>query len=446
MQDTFGAAFGRLIKRKRAEMRMTQAQLACALYPNLPPEEAEKRKGDISKLENGKVPNPITQTIKRLSDALGITEDDLEALHRRVQLSPSEQLSNLTALDRDQLELLSSRFEIENPHALSDRDLRDMLTKCAEDFRALRKEINDLKGLSKRLDNLHGAAMAALDNFEIEEAEELLSNAREIVTEQLREPLEINAQLMEAQAAAALLRGKVRHAYDLLCAAADSFAIIDRSAQQHLRIYKYSKMLFDRASRYGGAGFRCALQIVEPVVTDELRTSTPKAWADAKNWLGLAHNERSQTCTGAKSSFHSEMSHSAYRAALKVYTRDDHPVDWAMTQNNLAVALKNQATRTEGEDSTRLLAQAVNAYRAALEVRTRDDHPVDWAMTQFNLALAELSLADQDATEDPTPHLNAALDHVVAALTVYDPEHMSFNHAKATRLRDLIQSALDALN
>ena len=52
MFDTFGAAFGRLVKRKRAEKRMTQGQLAVALYPNLEPHEAEARKGDISKLEN----------------------------------------------------------------------------------------------------------------------------------------------------------------------------------------------------------------------------------------------------------------------------------------------------------------------------------------------------------------------------------------------------------
>ena len=45
-------------------MRMTQGQLASALYPNLTPEDAEKRKGDISKLETGKVPNPTTVTIQ----------------------------------------------------------------------------------------------------------------------------------------------------------------------------------------------------------------------------------------------------------------------------------------------------------------------------------------------------------------------------------------------
>ena len=67
MSDTFGAAFGRLIKRKRAEMRMTQAQLACALYPNLPPEEAEKRKGvmiQTGKRQGPKPDNPNDQTAR----------------------------------------------------------------------------------------------------------------------------------------------------------------------------------------------------------------------------------------------------------------------------------------------------------------------------------------------------------------------------------------------
>ncbi len=132
----------------------------------------------------------------------------------------------------------------------------------------------------------------------------------------------------------------------------------------------------------------------------------------------------------------------AYRAALTVRTRGEHPVDWAMTQNNLGAALQQQGSRSAGPEGAALLAEAVTAYRAALSVRTRGEHPVDWAMTQENIGIAELALADHEATADPAPHLRAALGHVEAALTVFDPEHMPYDHGTATALRDHLRARL----
>ena len=48
--------------------------------------------------------------------------------------------------------------------------------------------------------------------------------------------------------------------------------------------------------------------------------------------------------------------------------------------------------------------------------------------------------------DDPRRLLTEALSHVEAALTVYDAEHMSYNHAQNTRLRDRLRSKLDALS
>ena len=42
--------------------------------------------------------------------------------------------------------------------------------------------------------------------------------------------------------------------------------------------------------------------------------------------------------------------------------------------------------------------------------------------------------------------LLAALEAVDGALEVFDPEHMSYNHTKATELRDQIRAALDDLD
>ena len=135
----------------------------------------------------------------------------------------------------------------------------------------------------------------------------------------------------------------------------------------------------------------------------------------------------------------------AYRAALEVRTRADHPLDWATTQNNLANALSNQGSRTEGAKGAALLAEAVTTYSAALEVRTRTDHPLDWATTQENIAIAQLAIAGHDSCTDPQAALLAARAAVDKALTIYDPDHMSYDHGTAIHLRDGIQSRLDAL-
>lgn len=221
MTDTFGAAFGRLVKRKRAEKKMTQAQLACALYPNLDPDEAEKRKGDISKLENGKVPNPTTVTVQKLATALEISDDDLDALQRRAQMSPSEELDNVSILDRDQMELLASRFEIETPHTLSDAAIRDLLTKKAEEYRALKAEVDVIDDSLKRLSNLKAAAQEAVARVDLEEVEKLLALVQ--ATE-----LEEAAKTAELRANNALLRGKVEQAFHLLRSTADGFQGLSR--------------------------------------------------------------------------------------------------------------------------------------------------------------------------------------------------------------------------
>jgi hypothetical protein len=116
-----------------------------------------------------------------------------------------------------------------------------------------------------------------------------------------------------------------------------------------------------------------------------------------------------------------------------------------MTTQNLAIALRNQGSRTGGAAGAALLGQAGEAYRAALEVTTRADHPVDWALTQENMALLEQARAAHDTCTNPAPHLRAALDHVTAALAVFDPDHMPYNHGTAARLRDRLLAQLAAL-
>ena len=93
-----------------------------------------------------------------------------------------------------------------------------------------------------------------------------------------------------------------------------------------------------------------------------------------------------------------------------------------------------------------MLGEAVESYRVARRVNTKSDIPVEWAKNMENTAILEQARADHDTCTDPRPHLEAGLAHVTAALTVYDPEHMPYNHDKATTLRDRLVARLDALS
>ena len=369
---------------ERRAGRFTQGQLAAEVWPG--DSEAEtKRKGDISKIERGKVANPHPTTVKRISDALGISAAEIEELRRLAQLPMGERLQQVPTLSRDDLELLAGRFGISDPYDRTDADLRGQLMEKAKDWRALRAEVEAIDDGLKRLSNLKAAARGAVEAGDLEEVETILSRVQEV-------ELEEAARTAELRADNALLRGRVDQAYRLLSAAADSFAGVD--AVEPARRYRLgAKRLWEHGLRYGGGA--------------------------------LAESARMS------------------RTGLTKVAEEKNPVEWAALQNELANALQTQGSRTAGEAGAALLAEAVAAYRAALRVRTEAAHPVDWAMTQENMALAEKARAEHDCCADPRPHWEAALGHVEAALRVYDPVHMPYDYGTATELRDAIRAALD---
>ena len=313
-----------------------------------------------------------------------ITEDKRQQKRQEAKIDDlGARLQNIEDQSRETLESIALRFYDTKPESQSLPDLKQFLIQKSHDLKVLETELTGLRGRSNRLDNLQGAALAALD---IPEAEHLLADAREIQIEVLREPLEINADLMVAQAKAALIRGDATEAFELISAAADSFAALDQELPAQRRL-TYEGIL--NALRNGGLGLGLAAQMNRDAIA---------------------------------------------RLDVKIA-----PADWARAQNNLAIALKNQGTRTGGPTGADLLGQAVAAYRDALTVYTRADHLVDWAETQNNMAVGELAIANHDATPDKGPHLAAALEHIDTALTVYDPERMPYDHA--TALRDHITAA-----
>lgn len=172
----------------------------------------------------------------------------------------------------------------------------------------------------------------------------------------------------------------------------------------------------------------------------------PVQWAMTMQNLAVALQNQGSRTQGADGNALLAEAVECYRAALRVFTEADRPVEWAATIQNLGNALQTQGDRTQGAQRNALLAEAVESFRAALRVYTEADHPVQWAITQENMAIAERARAGHDTTSDPRPHLDAALTHVDNALRIFDPAHLSYNHAKASRLRADILNALSSLD
>jgi transcriptional regulator with XRE-family HTH domain len=442
------AEFGKLVRAKRTEKRLSQEALAEAALSNA------DRKGYISQLENGKLPNITALTLQKIARALDIPQADIESLlgvtrpaaqevtdelttlrHERGTLQNA--LDNLDQLTRAYLIALATQFELPNAYTLPDPALRSFLTKKAEEYRAYRVQIDALDERIAGLGNLKAAAKGAADRLDFDKVELLLSRVHEVETD-------IAAKTAEARAANALLRGQAEQAYRLLSAAADSFAGIDPLEPARRRL-GYMQRLCSHGRRYGGPGLALSARMTRDALADLPQATDPALWASLQNNLAVALANQGSRTGGAAGAALLGQAVDANRAALEVRTRADHPVDWAMTTQNLAFALQHQGSRTGAAAGAALLGQAVAAYRAALEVLTRADHPVHWAETQENMALLERARAAHDTCTNPAPHLRAALDHVTAALTVYDPDHMPYNHGTATRLRDDLLAQLAAL-
>jgi len=421
-RDSFGALFGRLIAERRAG-RFTQGQLAAAVWPGDSDAET-RRKGDISKLETGKVANPHATTVKRIAEALGIKPGEIAELRRQAHLTPGEQLSQIPTLSRNDLELLASRFEIEKPHDWTDADLRDLLTKKAEEYREYRQAIDALDDRVAAVANLKGAAQDAAERLDFDEVEELLSRVDTVETE-------VAAETKEARAKNALMRGRAEDAYRLLSAAADSFASVDPLEPARRRIGRYSEMLYSHGVRFGGAGLVRGADLLRPVLTEDLHDADPQLWAGGQNNLALALQNQGTRTGGAEGTRLLAEAVAAFRAALRVWTEAEHPVHWAMTQNNLGNALAEQGTRAGGAEGARLLAEAVEVYRAALHVHTEAEHPVDWAMTQNNLGIALSDQGERTGGAEGVRLLAEAVAAYRAALRVYTEAEHPVNWAKA---------------
>ncbi len=241
-----GVAYGALVRQKRGREKLTQETLASDVFGDL------TRKGDISRIENGKI-TPQEATIRKINTALGISEAEMEPIRQSRPISG--QLDNIPTLSREQLENLAARFGIEGAYDKGDEELRGFLTDKANDYRALRQQIAQLDDHVAEIAELKIKAEAAAEAGNLEEVDNLLAVAD--VTETA-----INAQTKITRASNALLRNRPEQAFEILSAVADSFRSADPTAPARIRGQLF-KQLYDHGLRYGGQGLPLAEKMLE---------------------------------------------------------------------------------------------------------------------------------------------------------------------------------------
>ncbi|MDH5424884.1 MAG: tetratricopeptide repeat protein [Gammaproteobacteria bacterium] len=120
-------------------------------------------------------------------------------------------------------------------------------------------------------------------------------------------------------------------------------------------------------------------EVLEGLLTDELRQQQPTDWADMQNRLGniLAAQGQQQ-----RDAVLYEKAVVCFNKALEELSQQETPFDWASAQANLATAL--QALGRQESDAKKLNS-AVDAYTNALLIWSRKETPEEWALTMLQL-------------------------------------------------------------
>ncbi|SLN70025.1 hypothetical protein ROA7450_03814 [Roseovarius albus] len=332
--------------------------------------------------------------------------ESLQTAHRTERKidDVAAKLDNLEAQSRGTLDALALRFGELAPEEMTLANLQSFLIEKASDYRALQQELETLRGSAPRIENVLSAVEASIRVLDLEEAERLLASVREASSGALRQPLEDNARLMEAQARIALIRQRPERAFTLLSSAADSFAVLDPLEPSRRRL-SYARAFYEYGERFGGPVTEIAERIAHAILT-VVDASNPRLFAEAQNLLGLSLLSQGRYATDANGS---DLLNRAIEAfMITSNTAEGHLR--AASLDHISMTRMTQAHRAKPPVRQDLLRAAISGSSEAIAL-FGDDRP-SVARALNNLGNAHLLLADElDGTE-----LTETLDHAFAAL------------------------------
>jgi len=239
----FGVLLGRLILREREARGWIQRDLAMRAFND--PDKVRR----ISELENGKVASPRAKNFQPFCEALGITSDQIEALRAEAagmeeepaptpMAKPEEPNSPISdearfgprieGHTRQVLENRSLRFGHEMPDRMHQWNLKHFPISEAKEMRVLEPQIGVMPEPTGRIVALKSAAIEAIERKDLDKANRLLVDAKEIQREVMLESLKQHAELIEIEAKIALARNDVKEAHRLYLSIAASFRHFDK--------------------------------------------------------------------------------------------------------------------------------------------------------------------------------------------------------------------------
>ena len=239
MEQTFGQAFGELVRKKRGQEGLTQKQLAIRAFDD----ESKVRR--INELETGAVNRPQAKTVDALVVALDIRPDELATCQSRGLFTAQEEAG--IGLSRQLMENLSQRFDHENPNA-PDVELFNYLKDKAEELKRLQSRLKGIEGLTKTIHNQIAAANGAIEAGEFDRADEILAAAEDIQQdERTLKEVEAQSQIRFARGDAAIFNGQRATAAEHYQKAAEYFYGFDKRKVASIlelaagQIYEYER-------------------------------------------------------------------------------------------------------------------------------------------------------------------------------------------------------------
>ncbi|WP_171181585.1 hypothetical protein [Ruegeria sp. HKCCD8929] len=371
--------------------------------------------------------NEIASSSKKWSEEQEAIRSTLEDLASRMG-GLETAVSKPAALTLSELRALASKFGGKD---LGEKDdLVNYITLKSDELARLKVEIAALKGLNPRVDNVHSAASEALRNLDLEEAEALISSAKEIHQESTLKPaLDENTKLLTTEANISLLRGDVEKAYRTLSTAANSYLVIS----DKMAVYMHSTlepMLTNYGQRYGHQGYDFALKLMRDALALVNPDSQIIEYQAVQNDIGNIYLHLSDSLTGKEAIQNLELAEKAFSEAKRVIDPDKMPFDLAMTSNNIAntVKLRARFEKTVEKKKAKLL-KAKKLYLLSLERFTPDSYPSENAMVNRNLVACYGQLAGLNKKNEAANH-KLYLDALFAGMSAFEYYRKTNNHAE----------------
>jgi transcriptional regulator with XRE-family HTH domain len=402
--DPFGVLFGRLVREKRGIEGLSQDGLA---------DKAGLAKARISDIETGKIANPQARTVDALCVALDISRDERAACH-------SAPTSGLPAR---LLEKLARHFGADMPDA-TERDLESFLMAKAEEFREMRKRLENLAATEGRISELVNAANAALGEGDFETADDLLKEAEAVQMQSSTVvALQKQAALRIERGKAALINGEVAAAAGHFEQSSRYFSGIDTALEAENR-HECATQLRYYGYRYKSAE---ALYEAKTALQKNLDIWEPDKntgqWCRTKNALGGTSWRLSQFDVADNMMHHLSDAKGHYESVRTRCSEQFLPQKFATAGLDLANLYSNRKMAKSDEEYELNLQKTLSLQLSALRVFSKANDPRAWGIVQHNLGCTYLALSAIRASEaQSVGDIESAIRHAEFSFEVRNPD------------------------